>query len=100
MGLAESEGKRAKIEGGVEEVAEDEGVQEGGQIVTGQLLETHTAFPTFVQKLTGKRLLWLTVSGVEKAFEDVTEEDQELMTPDEYTVRLSLLSVSLHASRG
>jgi hypothetical protein len=37
---------------------------------------------------------------VEKAFEDVTEEDQEQMTPEEYTVRpLSSLSLlTMHRS--
>lgn len=41
----------------------------------------------------------LAVAGVEKAFEDVTEDDQELMTPDEYTVRVPWLPLRARCPR-
>lgn len=46
-----------------------------------------TSSPALASSSHPRSPLLITVGGSEKPFDDVTEEDQELMTPDEYTVR-------------
>lgn len=67
------------------------GVGDNRQMVNGMLHFARLGF------LSSSRLTPLIVNGVPKALDDVTEDDQEEMTPDEYQVSHCLLA-AIHIS--